>query len=850
MKSTLRLLFFRLLFLFVLGLSGMGTSMYAQSWTSVESGGINISSTTTIYNQQLQSFNSALYAVWIESGKVRIKRYDGGTTWTVVDGGGKYWTSATCSGLATAVYNNVLYMAWQEPDTEVGGISRIHVLKYDGTTFTFVQSHTSGSADDGKHYVSLQQTQYAYSPALGVNNGKLYASWIEGTNATFNYQVHVSEFDGTYWKSVDGGNAEAGLNKNYAGLLNRTMPYLSMASYGNNLYVSWKEFSTVNNQYQLRVKRFDGVSTWAFVDGNAEAGMNYSATKEPQTPTITTCNGNLYAIWSEGTLYDAIYEADINQIRVKKYDGSSWSFADGGTTSGWNKNNTDLNNLAAAYNPVAMAYNNQLYAEWDESDIVDWQEQIRAVKYDGSTKTFIDGGANKGINIDGSKYAQMPALSEYNGELYSGWQENTGSSTPYLFRIKKYPLPGITASVTVPANSTYKAGNNLDFTVTFNKIETVAGGTPYIPVILNTGGTVNATYVSGSGTKILLFRYTVVTGNADADGIAVGSAIVLPTGCTMRDASTIDAGLTLYGVPSTSAVLVDAVAPTVTSINRQTPAETPTNATSLVYRVTFSENVTGVDISDFTLTTTGTATGTIASVSAATGTTIDMTVNSVSGNGTLRLDLKNSGTGITDIPGNAISGGFTAGQTYALKVLATVTTQAVTGIGSTTATGNGNVTYLGVPNPTQYGVVWSTAANPTVDLATRTEQGAVAATGAFISNIIGLTPSTTYNVRAYATNDLGTAYGDAVIFTTLTATGLNDAESKALSVYPNPAADYIIVQGADKGELAVFDMSGRLILTSLFVTESNVDISSLAQGIYTVRITTSWGVIEKKLIKK
>jgi hypothetical protein len=86
--------------------------------------------------------------------------------------------------------------------------------------------------------------------------------------------------------------------------------------------------------------------------------------------------------------------------------------------------------------------------------------------------------------------------------------------------------------------------------------------------------------------------------------------------------------------------------------------------------VTFSENVNGVDITDFSLTTAGTATGTIASVSAATGTIIDVTVNAVSGNGTIRLDLKTSGTGITDNAGNSIAGGYSSGQTYTIDKMA------------------------------------------------------------------------------------------------------------------------------------------------------------------------------------
>lgn len=96
----------------------------------------------------------------------------------------------------------------------------------------------------------------------------------------------------------------------------------------------------------------------------------------------------------------------------------------------------------------------------------------------------------------------------------------------------------------------------------------------------------------------------------------------------------------------------------------------------------------------------------------------------------------------------------------------TVTTQAVSDITQTTATGNGTITALGTPNPTQYGVVWGTSANPTTTLSTKTTQGAVSSTGAFTSNITGLTAGTTYHVRAYATNSVGTSYGEDVTFTT------------------------------------------------------------------------------------
>jgi hypothetical protein len=109
--------------------------------------------------------------------------------------------------------------------------------------------------------------------------------------------------------------------------------------------------------------------------------------------------------------------------------------------------------------------------------------------------------------------------------------------------------------------------------------------------------------------------------------------------------------------------------PSVASINRAGASSALTNASSVAYTVTYSESVTGVDASDFVLTTTGTAGGTIASISGS-GTTYTVTVNSLSGDGTLRLDLNNSSTGIVNGSAQAITGGFNSGQTYTLDTTA------------------------------------------------------------------------------------------------------------------------------------------------------------------------------------
>ncbi len=93
-----------------------------------------------------------------------------------------------------------------------------------------------------------------------------------------------------------------------------------------------------------------------------------------------------------------------------------------------------------------------------------------------------------------------------------------------------------------------------------------------------------------------------------------------------------------------------------------------------------------------------------------------------------------------------------------------VTTAKVTNVKPTTATAGGGVTANGYTFVTARGVCWSTAKNPTVDLPTKTSGGNGA--GSFTNTITGLTPATTYYLRAYATNSDGTTYGDEVSFST------------------------------------------------------------------------------------
>lgn len=92
-----------------------------------------------------------------------------------------------------------------------------------------------------------------------------------------------------------------------------------------------------------------------------------------------------------------------------------------------------------------------------------------------------------------------------------------------------------------------------------------------------------------------------------------------------------------------------------------------------------------------------------------------------------------------------------------------VTTAQVTGITTTSATAGGEIISDGGSTITECGVCWSTEQEPTIDGDHIASQVTM---GEFTVTVAGLTQNTTYYLRAYATNEAGTGYGDVVNFTT------------------------------------------------------------------------------------
>jgi len=154
---------------------------------------------------------------------------------------------------------------------------------------------------------------------------------------------------------------------------------------------------------------------------------------------------------------------------------------------------------------------------------------------------------------------------------------------------------------------------------------------------------------------------------------------------------------------------------------------------------------------------------------------------SLNTNPTAANNIASSGNGIGPFIVNL--SGLTQGTTYYAKAYATnsagtsygneinfttlalptITTNSISNLANTSATCGGNITNDGGDAISAKGVCWSISQNPTI-LDAKTQDGI--GSGAFTSSMTGLTQNTTYYVRAYATNGVGTSYGNQVSFTT------------------------------------------------------------------------------------
>ena len=157
-----------------------------------------------------------------------------------------------------------------------------------------------------------------------------------------------------------------------------------------------------------------------------------------------------------------------------------------------------------------------------------------------------------------------------------------------------------------------------------------------------------------------------------------------------------------------------------------------------------------------------------------------------------------------------------------------VTTASVTNIGNTTATGGGNVISDGGAPVTERGICWSTSHNPIIS---GSHDNSGTGTGEFTVNMTGLTPNTTYYVKAYAINSQGPAYGEEVSFKT------SQTPTYTISVSANPTNGGTVTGGGtyQQGQSCTVSATKATGYNFLKWTENGTQVSTNTS--YTFNVT-------------
>jgi FtsP/CotA-like multicopper oxidase with cupredoxin domain len=215
----------------------------------------------------------------------------------------------------------------------------------------------------------------------------------------------------------------------------------------------------------------------------------------------------------------------------------------------------------------------------------------------------------------------------------------------------------VVAVVRESSNPTNAA--SVDYVVTFSEPVTGVDTVTFSDFVLTTTGITDASITSVTGADST-YTVTINTGTSDGtirlDVIDHDTIMSIATGTPLGDVNPGNGDFTTGEVYT-----IDKTAPTVLSILRA--STNPTKALSVNFTVTFSESVTGVDPADFDFTASGITGATVASVTPVSGTIYTVAVNTGTGDGTLRLNIKGTPT-IQDLATNALSGPYLGGASY------------------------------------------------------------------------------------------------------------------------------------------------------------------------------------------
>ncbi len=646
--------------------------------------------------------------------------------------------------------------------------------------------------------MSLFNVQAQSWEPLGNNislNGATYTSIaISSTNIPYvvysdygqSYKASVKKYNGNYWESV----GVEGFSSGHA-------TFTSIAIDGSGTpYVAYTNY---DYPYNASVMKYNG-SSWVtvgstgissgrvdFTDLAIDASGAPYIVYEDQTigfkATVMKYNGSSWvavgstgisaadASWNSiaifgGTPYIAYRDAGNNyKATVKKFNGSGWETVGNAAFSTGDAAYTDIaidgsgtpyviyrdggNSLKA----TVKKYNGSSWVVVGSPGFSVGEVRYTSIAIDGNGTPYIayeDIGNNSNVTVmkyDGSNWVAVGGIGFSNGSAAFTSIALNSSSIPFV------AYSGVAGNATVFKYNPSSPCNN----PTIINSQSTSSQTQCI------NGTFTAISVSASGTNLSYQWYKNTNANT-SEGTVIGSNSNIYTPLASSEG-------TLYyycivsgncGNPQTSNVSGEFIVNSATEISYQLTASQTQSINGNFTPISITANGTNLNYQWYS-NTIGSNTGGI-SLGSDNGAQTNSYTPQTTTLGTLYYYCVLSGD--CGIPQTSeVSGAFN------VNCSPSITTPTSTATGSTTATLGGNITAIGCSDIIERGIYWS-ATNGFADGAgTKVlETPGPYSTGTFTILVTGLTPSTVYYFKAFATNSSGSSYSTQGTFTTATPT--------------------------------------------------------------------------------
>jgi hypothetical protein len=504
----------------------------------------------------------------------------------------------------------------------------------------------------------------------------------------------VSYVEVAIWVDLNNNGSFDGSDGYYNGTNWTSMseqPLLATYSSGNWSFTLPSPLPNNNARYYVQVRATDGAgntgawtaqNSWYFVMDNTNPSISVTF---PTSGSYT--NGTQ-------TVQFTVTETNPGTTEAS-FDGTNWTTVTSGTTqisaiTGWtslpegtftiyfrhtdcagNQVNTSVTNVTkdvtaptvsniTRNSPTNQCINNTVTSvTWQ----IQFSEPVSGLTGSNLSLQQVSGSFTASLNTIGGIPLTATWTADYNTLSGEGETRLILSSTTGIT-----DQAGNTLASTFTTGETYiRDVTNPAITINYPTSTTITNGTQTLQFTVTETNTYTVEARINSGTYGTVTSGTTTIDNVDGwTSVSDGSTFTIDFRVTDCAGNQI--------VQSVSNVTKDITAPSVTSVVRQSPSSSCTNASSVTFRVTFSENINPSTLltSDFTLTTTGTATGTISSITTVTANTVfDVTVTGVSGDGTIRLDV--NANAVEDLGGNqGPTTAYTSGETYTIDNTAPV----------------------------------------------------------------------------------------------------------------------------------------------------------------------------------